>query len=253
MKIVGFAQLHNELEQGNLVNWFRSMWQICDCIYIYDQNSTDGSRNVYEQYDKVHVIYSDTNDFINEIACKAKLLKKAKDEQPDVDWFFWMDGDTLIEGKLWSGDLHPYLEGCSPDCHGVKFGHFNLWRSDVWTRLDDGFHGLHEVGVLCLWRNLPDLSFPEDGGLHRPQFPPQLTTVEKAPFALIHRGFATDESIIRKYNTYKDRGQSGWELERLLNEDTLEVARVEGFLPEWLEPDTQNPTTKKKLREIYDG
>ena len=250
-KVVGFTQLHNELEQGNLENWFRSMFQICDCIYIYDQGSTDGSREIYETYDNVHVIYSETNDFINEITCKAKLLKKAKEEQSDADWFFWMDGDTLVEGQLTRPILNQYLANVGED--GVKFGHLNLWRSDTWTRLDDGFHGLHTNGVLCMWRNKEDLAFPEQEGLHHAQHPLQVYTSTRAPYSLIHRGFATDESIIRKYNTYKERGQTGWALERLLNEETLKVTKVEGFLPDWFVPDEKNPTTKKKLREIYDG
>ena len=250
LNIVGFAQLHNELEQGNLENWFRSMFQICDSIYIYDQGSTDGSREVYEQYDNVHVLYSDTNDFINEIKCKANLLKKAKEEQPNANWFFWMDGDTLVEGSLQRPALEDYLEGVTED--GVTFGHLNLWRSDIWARLDDGYHGLHTAGVLCLWRNKEDLAFQEQGGLHLPQYPPQIRSMTRAPYSLVHRGFSTDDSIIRKYNTYKDRGQSGWALDRLLNEIGLEVEEVGKLLPDWLELDEQNPTTKKKIREIYE-
>jgi len=252
MKIVGFAQLHNELEQGNLVNWFRSMWQICDHIYIYDQNSTDGSRKVYEQYSNVHVIYSETNNFINEIKCKAELLKRAKKEQPDTDWFFWMDGDTLLQGNLLSGDVHYVLNKLPTTYDGIKTGHLNLWRSDIWTRLDDHYHDLNDIGVLCFWRNKEDLAFSDYGGLHLPQYPPQVIKTIKAPWYLIHRGFATDESIIRKYNTYKERGQSGWELERLLDETTLKVQKFEGLLPLWLRPDEQNPLTKRRLKDIYD-
>ena len=57
MKIVGFTQLRNELEKGNLENWFKCM-SVCDHIYIFDQNSTDGSLEYYKKFDNVTVIES---------------------------------------------------------------------------------------------------------------------------------------------------------------------------------------------------
>ena len=54
MKLIGFAQLYNELQKGNLINWFKCM-EICDYIYIFDQNSTDGSREIYSQHDNVMI------------------------------------------------------------------------------------------------------------------------------------------------------------------------------------------------------
>ena len=48
-KIIAFAQLRNELRKGNLQNWFRQM-EICDYIYIFDQNSDDGSQEYYKKF-----------------------------------------------------------------------------------------------------------------------------------------------------------------------------------------------------------
>jgi len=86
-KIVGFSQLHNELELGNLENWFKCM-EVCDEIYIFDQASTDGSRELYKKFDNVHVIESDTNRFEEELICKQELLEKVLIEQPDTEWIF---------------------------------------------------------------------------------------------------------------------------------------------------------------------
>jgi hypothetical protein len=66
MKIVGFAQLRNELEKGNLENWFKCM-SVCDYIYIFDQNSTDGSQEYYKKFDNVSVIESKENRFSEEL------------------------------------------------------------------------------------------------------------------------------------------------------------------------------------------
>ena len=70
MKIVGFAQLRNELEKGNLENWFKCMIPICDYIYIYDQNSIDGSLEYYSRFKNTTVISSPTNRFKEEMICK---------------------------------------------------------------------------------------------------------------------------------------------------------------------------------------
>ena len=77
MKIVGFTQLRNELEKGNLENWFKCM-SVCDHIYIFDQNSTDGSKEYYKKFDNVTVIESDTNRFAEELVCKNELLTNGK-------------------------------------------------------------------------------------------------------------------------------------------------------------------------------
>jgi len=44
---------------------------------------------------------------------------------------------------------------------------------------------------------------------------------------LLHYGFASYEDIIRKYRVYKDAGQSGPDLLRLIDERTLELAEAE--------------------------
>ena len=52
---------------------------------------------------------------------------------------------------------------------------------------------------------------------------------------------------------YGARGQTGWELDRLLDESTLEVERLQTeFLPEWFNvTDDQDPLTKPRIQEIY--
>tara|TARA_R100000951_G_C2647642_1_gene183118 strand:+ start:53 stop:1597 length:1545 start_codon:yes stop_codon:yes gene_type:complete len=253
-KIVGFSQLHNELELGNLENWFKCM-EVCDEVYIFDQASTDGSREFYKKFDNVHVIESETNRFEEELICKQELLEKVLKEQPDTGWIFWMDGDTLLDARLLDRsvleDLLFQLDMNSIE--GGWLGHYNLWRSDVWHRVDDEYDHFMKAGRMAFWKNTGHLSFSQEQGLHKSQHPEGIRTGARAPFNLIHKGFADDEQIISKYKNYKSRGQEGWALERLLNEDGLVVERVPNEeLPGWLVLDKQNPTTKKKLKEIYE-
>lgn len=256
MKITGFTQLRNELSKGNLRNWLRQMFEICEYVYIYDQNSDDGSKEVYKEYPKLIVIESETNDFKNEIICKGRLLDKLLLEQPDTDFILWLDGDSLLDKNLTDNDnelINLICEHADDNkIDGVLFEHYNLWRSDIHYRIDNRYHDLSH-GVCALWRNNGKLSFSQLDGLHKPQFPNGITKTYKVNYGIIHRGFATDYQIMTKYNVYKAYGQVGWALDRLLDEETLQVVKLDkNVLPNWFEvTDEADPTSKEKIIDIY--
>lgn len=258
MKVIGFAQLRNEIEKGNLENWFKCMTPLCDYIYIYDQNSTDGSQKFYKKYPNTVVIESQTNDFKHELKCKEILLRKIKTEHPDTTHIFWLDGDTLVDGRLLKNDGQLFKVMCNEltnDFHDAYgFGHKNLWRSDIHERLDDSYDWLDKHGVCALWKFRPDLSYHTSSGLHQRMYPSPINMVGRKPFSLVHRGFATDYQIMTKYEVYKGNGQGGWALERLLDEKELRVQRIpDEMLPEWFEvKDDVDPKNKEKIRKIYE-
>jgi hypothetical protein len=238
VKIAAFAQLHNELERGNLHNWFRSV-EGCDVVYVYDQASTDGSRGVYEKRG-ASVIYSPVNDFNNERACRGDLLIKLLEEHPDVEWILWMDGDTILDGRLQKNGFEGLRELCakgSADGVGAYLlGHYNLWRSDTWYRTDNLYHWLHGQGVCALWRNNGRLAFARNPGLHLPMEPGGLDRKLRVGYSLVHRGFATDDQLVWKHKNYKARGLSKKLLYRFVDESTLRVEKVPPeVLPEWYE------------------
>jgi hypothetical protein len=257
MKIIGFSQLRNELEKGNLINWSRQM-AVCDYVYIFDQNSTDGSKEYYKQFENFVVIESETNRFGEELICKQELLSKLLKDHPDTDWILWLDGDTLLDGRLLK-DQGRELRGVCEFASGQEvdacfFEHYNLWRSDIFYRIDDNYHSLS--GNLCaLWRNNGTLTFNSNSGLHLQQYPNGISKGMSIPFAGIHRGFATDYQILTRYEVYKSKGQSGWDLERLLNENGLTVQSLNvNILPEWFQiTDRVNPLEKQPIIEIYNA
>lgn len=254
MKIIGFGQLRNEASRGNLENWFRCM-EPCEHIYIWDHASTDNSREIYEKYkDKTTIIYSDTNRFNEELICKDILYKKMLREQPDANWVLWLDGDLLLDGRLLVDNnlekLCAKLDEKNVDL--PCFGHYNLWRSDMFYRVDQGYHNLHGRWF-PLWGNPKNKYFDAIPGLHHGQVPQGTTKAAIVDVSVIHRGFATDEYIVEKYLRYKELGQKGWDLDRLIDEETLTVEHLPiGILPKWFElSDIADPTTKPKLKEIF--
>jgi hypothetical protein len=252
MKIIGFSQLRNELSNGNLENWFRCM-SFCDYIYIYDQASTDGSQEYYKKHENTVVVQSPVNDFKKEISCKKQLLEKLLADHPDVDWIFWIDGDTILDGRLMKDnykELHGILNQASKqEIDAILLGHHNLWRSSVYYRVDSDYDWLHNNGVCAFWRNNGILKYPDNAGLHQQQFPFGLNKKIRIDRDLIHRGFATDEQIINRYNLYKSKGQTGYLLDRLIDEATLKVERIDDkILPDWYDTsDNISPLEKKRL------
>jgi len=260
MKIVGFGQLHNELSNKNLENWFRCMG-FCDYIYIYDQASDDGSLEYYKKHDNVITIESPVNNFERTTTCKSLLLNKLLSEHPDTDWIFWIDGDTILDGRMLRNnakEVYTLLgEASKHMIDGIVMGHYNLWRSDIHYRVDSEYDWFHKNGRKVFWRNNGLLRFVDNGapgaaGIHQPQFPQGLRKQVRIDRDLIHRGFATDEQIFNKYNLYKAEGQSGRDLERLLDEENLAVEQIGGdILPDWYEvSDTTAPTLKRRLKDL---
>lgn len=256
MKVVGFTQIRNELSKGNLYNWLKQMFEFCKYVYIYDQNSDDGSKEVYKNYPNLIVVESETNDFKNEIFCKDILLKKLLKEQPDTDFIFWLDGDSLIDNNLIKDNnliLNSILEyAIKNNIDGILMEHYNLWRSDIYYRIDSNYHDLSH-GVCAIWRNNGNLQYNKINGLHQQQFPNGMKKLIKIPFGIIHRGFATDYQIITKYDVYKSYGQNGWALDRLLDETNLTVEKIStDMLPSWFKIiDIEPPMNKKKILDIY--
>ena len=255
MKIVGFSQLRNELSNGNLENWFRCM-EFCDYIYIYDQNSDDGSIEYYKKHDNVVVFESPVNDFAREISCKALLLDMLLKDHPDADWIFWIDGDTILDGRMLRNDaheVHSLLKAASEqDIDSIIMGHYNLWRSDIHYRVASDYDWFHRNGRRVFWRNNGKLKFIDNGGLHQSQYPHGLQNMIRIDRDLIHRGFATDEQILNRYKLYKDKGQAGPLLDRLIDEENLTVKKLRKEIqPDWyLVADDTSPLEKPRIKNI---
>jgi hypothetical protein len=95
--------------------------------------------------------------------------------------------------------------------------------------------------------------FPPHEGLHHGGAPDGIRNPAQCDAAVIHRGFATNENIVKKYLSYKSFGQRGWDLDRLIDESTLNVERIpDKIIPEWYNTDDNiDPRNKQKLVEIY--
>lgn len=225
MKLTCMAQIYNELETNNLPRFMDSIKRYCNSLVIYNDGCTDGSidwinNNYHFDYtlDEIHFIHGERNDFRNEIAHKKLMLQKCIDI--DSDWIFFIDFDEVIEKRGEDGGIRGLCE--SDKCDAYGFGEVNLWRSESFYRLDAGFND----GKFCrLWKNTGKLFYDVRPGLHQKQYPDGVDEIITSDIRVVHYGFSSDNQIIRKYKLYKSHGQSGFALDRLIDERTLRVSK----------------------------
>jgi glycosyltransferase involved in cell wall biosynthesis len=243
VKLTIIAQVYNEMQNGNLVRFIDACNQFADSIIIYDDGSTDNTQDFLHHCQQMgtelYNIRSDENNFKDEIAHKQMLLNTAIEIKSD--WILWLDADEVPDAEGQAGGIRKLIEDKETD--GFTFHQINLWRSDKFYRVDNQYND----GIfLRLWKNNGRLKYDSRPGLHQRQYPLGLDRVKDSPLQIIHYGFASDTSIIRKYYTYKAHGQEGWALDRLINEDTLAVRHIN---PAWLRWAPTGPGTEIFLGE----
>lgn len=226
MRLCGFLQIYNEVEKGNLRRCLQSMERYCDDIVIYDDASTDDSVSVAREFTDL-IIEGKVNEWGKEAEHRQELLELALTTNPD--WIFWMDADEVVENEGEKGGIRELCETTEFDCYA--FHEVNLWRTPAFYRKDNSYND----GWFCrLWKNNGSLRIENKPGLHQRLVPDSLVKETNADIQVLHYGFASDESIIDKYVTYKAHGQTGWALHRLIDERTLEIVRSN---PDWFDQD----------------
>lgn len=236
MKLTGFLQNRDNVDNNFLAQCLTSMALICDEIVVYDNHSTQAVTPIYQKFGAL-VIYGTKGSFDRELYYKADLLGLALRGQPD--WICWFDTDACL-GQHWEDKerAHRTLAQCGEQGVDLVFLHnLNLWRTPWWFRVDQKFNDLWH-GVF--WRNTGELHYQPRVGLHQQQFPffyrdhdRQVagTRFSEVTAQLLHFGFASAEEIARKYFTYRGHGQKDWALNRLVDEAgmILEPAESEWF------------------------
>lgn len=238
--VYGFVQIFNELEKGNLRRFLEHFMPLVDELFVYDDGSTDGSYEFLQQYTS-HILRGQVNDFCSEMEHKQQLLEYMSYFDPD--FILWLDADEVFSANM-TERLNELCEQCVVEnLNGVAFREINLWRSSSWERLDN----LYGVGWYSrLWKCYPGMKFhnAEKEGLHQWCYPysENSRVLCTNDVSVIHYGFASNESILRKYLSYRNHGMTGYLLERLVDESTLEVRKVpKEIFPEGLWADDKMP------------
>lgn len=238
-KVIAIVQIYNELKKGNLERFFRFNSNIFDKIMIYDDGSTDGSFEYAKKYTP-YIIKSPSNDFENEVQHKSVLLEHAKRFSPD--FIFWIDADEVVSFPQYEG-IQDACQWCETNGYdGLRIRQLNLWRSNTYERIDTEYS---QAWPTRLWRMNPDVNFQNvKKGLHQESIPSGITKITRYDkLSLIHYGFSDIKNIVSKYITYKNAGQRGYHLRRLIDESALDTNQLpKQIIPEglWVEESKPN-------------
>lgn len=261
LTIVGFLQNFNCVENGFLRNCLRSMRCLCDEIVVYDDASTEDVRPIYEDFDCI-VLYGGRNEFKRELYHKQRLLPIALRFNPH--WICWIDSDTIL-GRHWESRDRAELTLATAFQQGIDLFHLhnlNLWRSQHYYRVDQLYNDLWH-GVF--WRNTGELHYEPVGQLHQKQYP--ISWNSKSTVAskfddpegqLLHFGFVNEDEIAQKYFRYRATGQSGFALDRLVDENGMDLRQVDPiWFPQWFNlselPASPVPIFSPTLMQEYES
>ena len=238
MRIVLICQIYNEIETGCLSSFFDSNASLFDDIVVYDDGSTDGSQDYCKKFTQ-HVILGGKNQFEKEKQHKQILVEYASRLYPDFIMFLDAD-EILVVGRERLEKICGLMD--LSDLDGYQANFQNLWRSPNYVRTDNLFDDFKPIK---LWKHKPELvpySNVKDG-LHQSPEPDYVLNTELcAELVILHTGFISVDRILRKFYTYRSKGQKGQELMRLIDESTISFRRVnDNFLPVDWKPEPEEP------------
>ena len=250
--IAAFLQLRNESSNGHLRRCMENVSQYANEIFIYDDCSTDNSRDIYLEYTREdHIIFAGEMQFTRELYNKQRLLDLTLEHKPD--WIVWQDGDAIFDRKITCDCKYLLAKLTKDGFDGAALRVLNLWRHPAFYRHDAGHNDLRYI---CFWRNNGKLHYNATEGLHQKQHPLGMDKIAQLPMnnAILHYGFTSEEDIAKKYLMYKALGQPDYPGQsgepRLLDEiSSFDVRKV----PRLLYPEVNVPEdyeTAKKPEAI---
>jgi glycosyltransferase involved in cell wall biosynthesis len=225
MIITVILQVRNEETSGHLERFLKWNKPIYDNLIAYDDCSTDESVAMLKD-SGAFVIEGELHSFNSELQVKQLLLDEARNHFPQTDWFLWLDADELLLGSR--VEINDILHECvSNGFDGVKLPLVNLWRSNSQFRVDSGFNNLENVRF---WKNSNNLAFSPKPGLHHPMHPDGMKQVSYlGDLRVLHFGFSRDSYILSKFHTYREAGQRGRNLWRLVDETGITVQSIHSY------------------------
>ena len=197
-KIVVMYRVKNEerwIEQS-----IKSVYDFCDEIVVFDDNSIDNTKKICTQFDKVVEIHSKTDSTFDEARDRNLLLKMAVKRKPDV--LLSLDGDEIFlpaSGKI----IEEEIDILHAEEHVFEFQLFTLWDSFNQIRVDGAFSSFWQKRMFRLKDQPSDLKIndsPYPGNFHCGSIPSNTVGMNNSvkSNAKIFHCASFDESLRKK-------------------------------------------------------
>jgi glycosyltransferase involved in cell wall biosynthesis len=197
-KIVVMYRVKNEerwIEQS-----IKSVYDFCDEIVVFDDNSIDNTKKICTQFDKVVEIHSKTDSTFDEARDRNLLLKMAVKRKPDV--LLSLDGDEIFlpaSGKI----IEEEIDILHAEEHVFEFQLFTLWDSFNQIRVDGAFSSFWQKRMFRLKDQPSDLKIndsPYPGNFHCGSIPTNTVGIDNSvkSNAKIFHCASFDETLRKK-------------------------------------------------------
>ena len=204
-KIVVMYRLKNE--ERWIKQSIESVYDFCDEIVIFDDNSTDNTKQICSQFDKVVDIHTKTDSSFDEARDRNFLLDMALKRNPTI--VLSLDGDEIFlpdSGKI----IQEEIDILYPENSVFEFQLLTLWDKPEQIRFDGDFSSFWQKRMFRLKDQPSDLKIfdsPYPGNLHCGSIPTNIIGTEnpiRSNAKIIH--CASLDATIRseKYQWYQN-------------------------------------------------
>jgi GT2 family glycosyltransferase len=204
--IIGMIRARNEARWINRA--IRSLYQVCEQVFVMDDHSTDHTAEIAEQNGAI-VLPSPFDGPLDEPRDKNWMIQQIRKTVSDrwgliTDWIFCIDGDEELAPNSREKVLSA-INDHGADCFAVRFWH--LWDKRDQVRVDRWFSNFCR---LSLFRVVDGVEFRSayegrgvNTGLHCGNAPAGMNSA-LLNVHLLHYGNMLREDRLRKYKWYQE-------------------------------------------------
>jgi glycosyltransferase involved in cell wall biosynthesis len=225
MKIAAMLRIRNE--ERWIVEVIASLLPIAERIFVLDDHSTDGTRELCRGFAEVE-LHESPFEGLDETRDKNHLLDKILPHDPE--WVICVDGDEVLEsnGAAKIRDL-----ACRPAA-AYSFRVLYLWDTPQTVRMDGVYGRFYRPSMFRLHANRKARfrTTTAGGNLHCSSVPQEhLPLSARTDVALLHYGYIDRDMRLRKYEYYNrvDPGNDNEDRYRHIVQGDIEA--VPSFVP----------------------
>jgi len=187
----------------NIERFMQSVVQYCDGLVIFDNGSTDGTRDIITKYSgtiEIEIPSNKENSPLYENYHRARCLEHCK--RLNADWVLCLHPDEVFESVVERGALGA-LANTKTTIDGYVFKRRDLWRTDRYIRLDGEWNNNTEARLFKL---TDKINYDISPGINKTIVPNGIVNASYSALKILGYGYSTDEQIAHKYRQLKGLG-----------------------------------------------